>query len=415
MKAHFGVLTYKGTGHLNPLIALSRQLVSRGHRVTFFQAPELAQKIVRHGLEFSAINIPSRARLKPSSHIAAIRHSVNRIAEDMELHLQRLPAAIQAAGVDALLISEIALSGPTLAEMLRLPYFIISTSIPHNFGWTAPHSITPIGSWLDRLQKHILEVSVLRMKGPVRRRLDQYRSSIGLASIRKIHKTFPALVHITQVPQCLDLPRSALPTNFFYTAPFVDESIRPPIPFPWDRLDGRPLIYASLGTTRKNDPALFHRIAEACSSLNVQLVITLGGRRDPTLFADLPGNPVLVEDAPQLELLKRADIVITHAGPNTVFETLLQGKPMLALPMLLDQPAIAARLARLKVAEVLSIPNRSSQQIHAALLKLQRDPSYRDAAKKIQTQMQSLDGLKHAADIIEAALTKRLDLRQTER
>jgi hypothetical protein len=32
--SHFGVLSYKGAGHLNPLIALSRQLIDRGHRVT---------------------------------------------------------------------------------------------------------------------------------------------------------------------------------------------------------------------------------------------------------------------------------------------------------------------------------------------------------------------------------------------
>ncbi|QHN04979.1 hypothetical protein FTO74_17635 [Granulicella sp. WH15] len=410
MKAHFGVLSYKGTGHLNPLIALSRQLVARGHRVTFFQSPEFEQKILRHGLEFSAIRVheshSSHSKLKPSSRIAAMRNGVNRIAEDMEFFLQELPAAIQGSGVDTLLIGEISLAGPTLAEMLRLPYFIVSTSIPHNFGWNAPSFIAPTGSWLDRLQKYALEVSVLRMKGPVRRRLDQYRSRVGLGPIRKAYKAFPSLAHITQVPQCLDLPRATLPVNFFYTAPFVDENTRPSIPFPWDRLDGRPIIYASLGTTRKNDPAIFHRIAEACSDLDVQLVITLGGRRDPALFVDLPGDPLVVKDAPQLELLKRAEIVITHAGPNTVLETLMQGKPMLALPMVLDQPAVATRLARLNAAEVLSIPNRSSQQIRAALVRLQSDASYRDAAKKIQAQMQSIHGLKRASDIIEAALAR---------
>ena len=55
--SHFGVLSYKGTGHLNPLIALSRQLMARGHRVTFFQKPDLEARVRQHGLEFSPIGM----------------------------------------------------------------------------------------------------------------------------------------------------------------------------------------------------------------------------------------------------------------------------------------------------------------------------------------------------------------------
>ena len=414
--SHFGVLSYKGTGHLNPLIALSRQLIARGHKVTLFQHPELEQRVRQHGLEFFPVNVPGSSgtgqhqavasRHMPATRIGEIREKLHRIAGDMEVFLREFPAAIRDAGVDTLIMGEIALSGPTLAEMLRLPYFIVSTSIPHNFGWNAPRFIAPSGSWLDRVQKELLEVSVLRMKGPVRRRLDQYRKRVGLGSIREIGKTFPELAHITQWPQCLDFPRPVLPANFFYTAPFVDETARGFVEFPWDRLDGRPLVYASLGTTRKSDPTIFHRIAEACSGLELQLVISLGGRRDPAMFVGLPGNPLVVGNAPQLELLKTAEIVVTHAGPNTVLEALLQGKPMIALPMVLDQPAVAARLARLGVAEVLSISNRSAEQIRAALVKVRRNPSYRDAAQKLQAQLRCLHGLEHAAEIIEQALAK---------
>jgi MGT family glycosyltransferase len=327
----------------------------------------------------------------------------------MEAFLREYPAAIRDAGVDTLIMGEISLSGPTLAEMLRLPYFIVSTSIPHNFGWDAPRSIVAPGSYMDRLQKELLEVSVLRMKGPIRRSLDRYRRKIGLGSISNIENTFPELAHITQWPQCLDLSRSELPTNFFYTGPFVDEAGRAFVEFPWSRLDGRPLAYASLGTTRKSGTAIFHRIAEACSRLDLQLVISLGGRRDPAMFSDLPGKPLVVGNAPQLELLKRAQIVISHAGPNTVLETLMQGKPLLALPMTLDQPAVAARLAALGVAVVLPAKIRSAEQIRTALLKVHNDPSYWNAAQKLQSEMQSLRGLERAADIIEEALSKLRD------
>jgi MGT family glycosyltransferase len=172
--------------------------------------------------------------------------------------------------------------------------------------------------------------------------------------------------------------------------------------FPWDRIDGRPLIYASLGTTRKGDPGIiFQLIAEACSGLNLQLVISLGGRREPEIFDDLPGKPLVVRSAPQLELLKKAELVITHGGLNTALETLMEGKPMIVIPKSFDQPAVAARLDRLRVAEVLQAEGLSVDQISLALAKMLSNPSYREAAREVQVKIRSARGLERAADIIE--------------
>lgn len=411
---HFGVLSYKGTGHLNPLFALSKKLVARGHRVTFFQHADLEQQVRQAGFEFFPVDVPvspSAARPQAAMHgmaawLREVRWKLDRIAQDMQAYLREYPPAIRAAQVDALILGEIALTGPTVAEMLRLPYFIVSTSIPHHFGWQAPSSMIPAAAWRNRLQKELLEVSVLRMRGPVRRRLDRYRRELGLGPVCRMRKTSPELAHITQWPQCLDIPRTGLPSNFFYTGPWIDDTARAPVAFPWERLDGRPLVYASMGTTKKGDRAVFHRIAEACSGLDLQLVISLGGRRELAAFTGLPGDPVVVDNAPQLALLKRAEIVITHAGPATVLEALMHGRPMLALPLTLDQPAVAARLAKLGVAEVLSTENRSAPQIRMAIRKLRKDSRYREAARKLQTQMHTLHGADRAADIMEEAISR---------
>ena len=193
--SHFGVLSYKGTGHLNPLIALSRQLVARGHRVTFFHDAELEARIRPHGLEFFAIEASRKGssedaladrRQKPSSAIPVLRYRIRRTVNDMERFLRETPQALTRAGVDALIVDELALAGPTVAEMLRLPYFVISTSVPHNFGWSAPRRIAPPKSIFTRVQNALLEISVLRMRGPVRRRLDNFRRQVGLGPIRQI-------------------------------------------------------------------------------------------------------------------------------------------------------------------------------------------------------------------------------------
>src|ERR1700678_76928 len=413
--SHFGVLSYRGTGHLNSLAALSRQLTLRGHRVTFFQRPELETRVRQYGLEFfpigrvNPIAEPNRtdSRRRSMSGISDLRYRIKRITDEIEMSLREAPEALTRTGIDALIIDEIALSGPTLAQMLRLPYFFVSTSVPHNFGWTVPRSLSqydnPI-SYFSKLQNALLQASVFRMRGPIRWKLDRYRRQVGFGPIREIQKVFPALAHIATLPECLDFPHSILPSNFHYTGPFVDESARPSVEFPWERLDGRPLIYVSLGTARKIQPAIFRIIAEACQGLGLQVVISLGGSRSPEMFEDLQGDSLIVREAPQLELIKVAKIVINHAGINTVLETLMEGKPMIAIPIAHDQPALAARLAWLKVAEVIPEKRLSVKQLRLAVIELLNNSSYRDAAREIQGKIRSARGLERAVEVIEESL-----------
>ena len=415
---HFGVLSFTGTGHVNPLIALSQELKARGHRVTFFEKPKIASRVRHAGLDFIPINEdnhgPKETRASAAnrgiwSDLSLLRFNLERVSNDIEMFLMHTPAMIHRSGVDALIINEVALTGPTIAELLRLPYFIISTSVPHNFGWNPSPWLSPRGyrgTWFEQLQRMLLELSALRIRGPIRGLIDRYRQHAGLSPLREMQKLCPYLAHITQIPEFLDLPRGSLPANFHYTAPFISNTARPPVEFPWNRLVGRPVIYASLGTTRNIQPALFHMIAEACRGIDAQLVISLGGRFAPEDFPGLPGTPLVVRYAPQLEVLKRAAIVITHAGPNTVLETLMEGVPMVAIPIAHDQPVIAARLARLKIAEVLPLRNISPGKIRIAIATLLHDSSYRDRSQSTAAILRSLRGTEQAADIIEAALAQ---------
>ena len=407
--SHFGVLSYGGAGHLNSLLALSRRLVGRGHRVTFFQRPEFEARVRGYGLEFCSVGTtPSLAeRDRARSGVTDLRYRIKRITDEMGVFLREAPEAMARSGINALIIDEIALPGPTLAQLLKLPYIFVSTSVPHNFGWAVPPSLSqcdnPISPF-GRLQNALLQVSVFRMRGPVRWKLDQYRRQRGLGSIRELQEVFPASAHIATLPECLDFPRSTIPINFQYTGPFVDQSARPPVEFPWDRLDGRPLIYVSLGTSRKIQAHIFRIIAEACEGLGLQIVMSLGGRRDPEMFAGLPGSPLIVREAPQLKLIKIAAIVINHAGINTVLETLMEGKPMIAIPITHDQPAMAARLAWLHVAEVIPEKRLSAKNLRAAVLRVLHDPSYGAVAREIQEKIQSSRGLERAVEVIERCL-----------
>ena len=121
-----------------------------------------------------------------------------------------------------------------------------------------------------------------------------------------------------------------------------------------------------MGTLQNRSLEIFQCIAEACDGLDAQLVISLGGGSSPELQS-LPGSPLVVEYAPQLELLKKATLTITHAGLNTVLESLSEGVPLVAIPITNDQPGVAARLAWTGAGEVVPLSGLSVPRLRAAI------------------------------------------------
>ena len=76
---------------------------------------------------------------------------------------------------------------------------------------------------------------------------------------------------------------------------------------------------------------IFEFMAEACSALDAQLVLSLG-KPGQAHVTDLPGRPLVVSYAPQIELLSRAAATITHSGMNTTQQSLHFGVPVVAIP-----------------------------------------------------------------------------------
>src|SRR5262249_47027818 len=117
-----------------------------------------------------------------------------------------------------------------------------------------------------------------------------------------------------------------------------------------------------------------------------------------------PNNAIVVKQAPQLELLKRATVCITHAGLNTVLESLAQGVPQVAIPITYDQPGVAARIANKKTGVATSLDKLTAERLAFHLNEVLTDPIYRENACKLQKAITEANGLSVAADLIEKSL-----------
>jgi MGT family glycosyltransferase len=170
------------------------------------------------------------------------------------------------------------------------------------------------------------------------------------------------------------------------------------VSFPWERLDGRPLVYVSLGTLKSNYD-LLRAVCEGMQGTEVQLVVSLGGEQPPESL-QLPGDPLVVGFAPQLKVLERADAMVTHAGMNSSLECLTYGVPMVALPIAHDQFGIAARVEWSGAGVRLQPEERTAERLREAIQAVLA-AKYRDAARRFQQLIREGNGLSRAADIIE--------------
>jgi MGT family glycosyltransferase len=149
---------------------------------------------------------------------------------------------------------------------------------------------------------------------------------------------------------------------------------------------------------------VYKHILEAVEPMkDVQVVLSVGKHVGPTNVGPIPSNTIVVRSAPQIELLKRAALCVTHAGLNTTLESLAHGVPMVAIPIGYDQPGVAARIAHHGVGEFIELAELTTARLRGLIETVLQDPSYRERANYFRKVISKTRGLDKAADIIEQA------------
>lgn len=398
------------------MTTLGNALLQRGHRVTLVGIADAEAKARDAGLEFVPIGLDDYpagctkelfTRLGKLSGPAAFRTTVQTFKRSTAMVLREAPPSIRSQGVDALLIDQTIFGGATVAQRLELPFVTVSCALllhsepgvpPVNTGWRYYSA-----AWA-RLRNRLGHWLLASLARPITEVVADYRRHHNLPLLADSSQGWSPLAQICQQPPAFEYPRRQLPAWFHFTGPLIDQTSRGRVAFPWAQLSGKPLIYASMGTIQNQHLGLFTSIAEACSHLDAQLVIVLGGGSPPDALPPLPGSPLVVGFAPQLELLARATLTITHAGLNTVLESLSCGVPMVAIPIANDQPGVAARVAWSSSGAVVPLKGASVSRLRTAINRVWNEPSYRANAHRLQQDIAAAGGVGRAADIVEKAI-----------
>lgn len=409
---HYGIITPPVAGHIYPFGALGRELIARGHRVTLLQMEDVRARATAEGLEFAPIgesdhpvgSLPqSLAELGRLSGLAALRFTLRAVSGTTDMICRDAPGIVRNCGIERLLVDQTEPAGGSVAEYLRIPFVTICNALALNREPNVPPPFTGWGwnrSLWARARNSLGYAIYDRLMAPVLNVLNAWRRRWGLTLLRNPADSFSPMAQISQLIRGFDFPREELPGNFFYTGP-LRRAAPVPVSFPWEKLDGRPLIYASLGTLQHGKREIFRRFAEACAPLDVQLVISHNGGLDDSAVADLPGHPLAVGFAPQCELLAGASLTLTHAGLNTVLDSLAAGAPMIATPITYEQPAIAARVKASGTGVSIPFSRLKALRLRETVRGMLEDSVWREQAAKAARAIREAGGVEKAASIVE--------------
>lgn len=426
IKMKIGFVSMPLSGHLNPMTALARSMQARGQEVVFFGLPD-AERVVRFaGLRFVPFgeqDYPVGATPAAYAHLARLKGEDVIRYSFQEMHprrckttLEQLPARLEAEDVDGLVIDTIHLFAELAAIRLSIPYVHIWNALhldtsgqtpPCIFGWPYDKSAAAIAKNIEGVKK------IRAVLAPVIAVARSWAESQGLEiDWNEPDATLSKIAVITQTPREFDFPNTSWPAHFHYAGPFKNERGREPVPFPWARLTGAPLIYASMGTLVNGLEDVFRSIVEAVASIEgVQLALSLGNNIDLDALRPLPASAIVAPSLPQIELLSRASVCITHAGINTVLEALSFGVPLVAIPVGFDQPGVAARITHHRLGECLPVGTLTTENLSGAIRNVLNNPTYGRHARRFQDVIAQTNGLELATDLVERSLATAVALK----
>ncbi len=404
--AKIAILSVPAYGHLNPVLPIAKELARRGHQVTIFNDANFAPLITATGASFApypegVIQLEDFSRTLKDGDLVAWLAMIFMATGPL---LGAAYKALRDDPPDLVVFDGVAIWGEMLATKLRVPSVSISTTFIFEV-------FRQISGPMEFIR---YELSVLR-------HLPQFALGFlkmqwhGLRNLPWRLPLAPRQGSELTIMLTSKLVHPKTPyfegKRYAFTGCSIEPSTRLEA-FDYGKLDGRPLLYISLGTLHHGNTAFFTRCIEAFRDYPGQVLVSVGRGTDLRQFAGAPANFIFAEAVPQLAILERARIFLTHAGLNSMHESLWAGVPMVAVPQQFEQlrnaQAMAAAGAGLVLDDEAWGKPANARMLRAAVDQLEAGhETYAAAARTLGQSLRDGGGYVEAANRIEQAATRR--------
>jgi MGT family glycosyltransferase len=418
---------------LNASFALARKLRRRGHQVHYLCVPESEERIRAQGFDFASFFsrvFPNGSIEEQFSNEAQGKYGgLNAFREKFRgmcelLRQGEMDNATRGLDPALILASSYMPWVAIAAHKTGVPVLSFSSTLIS----VADSTVPPFGTGLIPGPTLIsrLRVSIAWQKILLARRLAQLRVTSGgfkelaqhfgypLSEMDFKVETWPrlSLPELVLCPQDFDFPRARTLKNTFFVEPAIDIE-RKDCDFPWHLLaDERPLVYCTVGTLAtfkypRESSHIFQMFMDALARRPAwQGVVTIGRYMNAEDFR-CPDNVIIVREAPQLELLKRASLMIAHGGIGGVKEAIFMGVPMVLIPLCYDEPGNAARVVYHGLGLREQFKNISALTLGRLMDTVLKDSSYKARAELMSKKFVELENRAPAIEIIERMIAGR--------
>jgi MGT family glycosyltransferase len=381
-------------GHMNPTFPLVRELTRQGDEIVFFSTDEFATRIAATGARYR----PYRNTFLPELGNVArrldelawlfMRTSSEVLSEELDAYRAERP--------DYVLTDSVAPWGHWVGEILNLPVVTSVTTFAFNrqvIRYGVAHGVRPrsAGQFLSKL-RHIVKAA-----GLMRRLRREYRVK-GPGLMPMGGRSGLLLVYTSRDFQpCAE--------SFDERYAFVGPSFEPrgdSADFPWTSLRNRTIVYVSLGTLF-NDALPFYRACfEAFAGLDAQVILSVGARISLDALGPPPPNLLVRANVPQLDLLTRTSVFVTHGGMNSVNESLVNAVPMVVIPQMSEQEIVGRRVEEKGAGVFVAKDEVTAERLRSSVERVLSDGRYSAAARALSQSLQASGGVERAVELIHA-------------
>ena len=409
-------------GHVAPIIAIARDLVARGHRVTVLTGSRFRDAVIAAGADHRALggradyddrvmqdHLPERDRYRG---VARLQYDIQTIfIRTVPDQYRGVEAAIADLAPDTILVDSVfaGVLPLLLGDPASRPAILAAGVVPlsQSSSDAAPYGLglAPKPGAVGRLRNRILNVLVHRVAFRQSQLLaNEVLRSLGSrdldGSVLDLSRHFDRFLQLS--PAEFEYPRSDLSPNIRFVGTVLPPApVSGPLPEWWAELDDqRPVVHVTQGTIDNKDLGrLIRPTLDALADRDVLVVVATGGRPIEEL-GELPGNARAAEFLPYDLLLPKTDVFVTNAGFGGTQYALSHGVPLVAAGDTEDKPEVSMRAEWAGVGVNLRSGTPTAAAIRAGVDRVLADRGYRDRARALATRIGEYDTF----DMIEAEL-----------
>ncbi len=390
-------LSFPVHGHLAPALGVVSELVRRGERVIFFATGRSRSKVEATGAEFRNYR-HGHDEFNPNPPTEGLFSDMARLSALSRQLIPELLEDLAGESIDYCLIDTKSLWGRLVAQALKLRAITFSVVFAIRPGVVPPAELVNM-LYGGASQEGLLRgLTAFNEYFDTVRSIDHEHATVSPGIIEYLGNPHPLNIIFTS--RAFQIGEEAFGPQYKFVGPSVLPGRDAAIPFPFDKLNpALPLIYISLGTTFFQADDFYRSCFEAFADAPCQVVLSCGPG-GKARFANPPENFLVEEFVPQMKLLERTSLFVTHGGMNSANEGLLLGIPLLVIPQRGDQFLVGQRVTELGAGLALHPRNADAASLRTAALRILENPSFKAGAEALGQSLRQAGGYVRAAEEI---------------